>query len=277
MAIIYDLSRVPAATRAAILNSPKWRALFSKKPDSLLTISHDAKTVKGEKMGFLTAILYLSAANNSGENVCPMAAIAGCDAPCLLTAGRGAMQSVDMARLRKTLFFLQFRAEFMALLAKDIKAAERKAERLGYTLAIRLNGTSDLRVENWGIIQAFPHIQFYDYTKIANRRGLPANYDLTFSYSGATAFAPFVKTALANGLRLAVVFRSEQMVEYLIDNGATFMGREIVNGDNSDLRFTEPSNVISALYAKGRAKLDNSGFVVDGNHRELTYNVAIAA
>ena len=277
MAIIFDMSRLSPSLRSEIENSAKWRKLFSSKPDKLLSFSADAKTVKGEKKGFLTGILYLSPANSSGENVCPMAAIAACDLPCLVTAGRGAMTKVAMARLRKTLFFLQYRAEFMAVLANDIKRGERMAAKQGFSLVIRLNGTSDIRWERLGIIQAFPHVQFMDYTKIANRRNLPANYDVTYSYSGAAAFQPFVKEALANGLRLAVVFRRTEKVRYLIDNGATMYGRAIVDGDENDLRFLDPVNSIVALYAKGRAKLDNSGFVVDGNHRELIYSMAIAA
>ena len=50
---------------------------------------------------------------------------------------------------------------------------------------------------------------------------------------------------------------------YMIDNNIQFLGRDIVDGDDTDLRFLEPNDIISALYAKGRAKLDGTGFVVD--------------
>ena len=42
-----------------------------------------------------------------------------------------------------------------------------------------------------------------------------------------------------------------------------FMGRPVVDGDSDDLRFLDPDNVVVALYAKGKAKRDTSGFVVD--------------
>ena len=41
-----------------------------------------------------------------------------------------------------------------------------------------------------------------------------------------------------------------------------FKGREVVNGDESDLRFLDKSNVIVGLKAKGKAKKDTSGFVI---------------
>ena len=162
----------------------------------------------------------------------------------------------------------QYASDFLSVLVSDIKRLEKKAEKQGLTLAIRLNGTSDIRFENAlidgkNIMDHFPHIMFYDYTKQNNRKNIPANYDLTFSYSGVAGFAEYAKKALDNGLRLAVVFRNRETVETMLENGVKFLGRDIVDGDETDLRFLEPAGVVSALYAKGRAKLDGSGFVVD--------------
>jgi hypothetical protein len=72
----------------------------------MLSISSDAKTVKGLKLGFLTGILYLTPSDLSGQQVCPMAKLAECEAPCLFSAGRGAFTSVQIARLSKTDWFL---------------------------------------------------------------------------------------------------------------------------------------------------------------------------
>jgi len=261
--MIYDLSKIPASIRSEIMASAKWRELFSNKPDSMLTVSADAKTVKGEKKGFLTGILYLISSDISGENLCALAKIALCDLPCLVSAGRGRMSNVFMARLRKTLFFLQYTEEACEMIKSDIKKLEKKAKKQGFEFAVRLNGTSDIRFERYNIIQSFPHVTFYDYTKIANRRNLPANYDLTFSYSGVAAFQEHVKKALENGMRIAAVFRNRETVEYMLSNGVRYMGRDVIDGDLTDLRFLEPKNAIVALYAKGRAKMDGSGFVID--------------
>lgn len=266
--MLYNLSRLPATIRGEIINSETLSAFFNEKPNSLLSVNADAKTVKGVKMGYLTGILYLTPANSSGINLCPMAEIAQCAAPCLFTAGRGRMSTVYFARLRKTLFLQQYEAEFMALLAKDIKKIEKKAAKKGFSAAIRLNGTSDIRFENIllngeNIMAHFPHIMFYDYTKLHNRKDIPSNYDLTYSYSGVSNFAQYAKSAIDNGMRLAVVFRNRETVEYMLNYGVKYMGLDIVDGDSTDLRFLEPQGVISALYAKGRAKMDGSGFVID--------------
>ena len=106
-------------------------------------------------------------------------------------------------------------------------------------------------------MELFPDIQFYDYTKIINRDNLPANYDLTFSYSGKSEFIKYVNKAIEKNMRVAVVFKDKKNIPN------EFMGLSVVNGDNSDIRHIDPHVVIVALYAKCKAKKDNSGFVVN--------------
>jgi len=268
--LAYDISDLSLDIQLQILGSDQNRSLFSRLPEKLLGIDTNAKTVKGEKYGVKTAILYLMPAMQSGVQLCPMAKTAGCEKACLFTAGRGAMSNVMLSRLRKTLYFNQFRDQFMVQLASEIARESIKAKRQGYKLIVRLNGTSDIRFENIAlpligaptIFDVFPDIQFYDYTKIANRKNVPANYDLTFSYSGIEAYQPFVAKAVANGERIAVVFRDRAIVERMLANGETFLGLPIVDGDDSDIRHLEPRGVIVALYAKGKARRDQSGFVV---------------
>jgi hypothetical protein len=228
----------------------------------LLSVSTDAKTTKGESLGFLTGILYLAPATTTKWNTCSMAKIAECDKACLYTAGRGAFSSVQQARIRKTEWFFDNTESFMLQLAEDITKLVAKAKKLGLTPLVRLNGTSDIRWETIevsytkkNIFQMFPDVQFYDYTKDVNRKDLPSNYDLTFSYSGVEGFQPFVAKALKKQMRIAVVFRKEQ------DIPQTFMGIPVVSGDNSDVRHLD-DKVIVGLYAKGKAKLDTTGFVV---------------
>ena len=106
------------------------------------------------------------------------------------------------------------------------------------------------------IFDRFPGVQFYDYTKIANRRDIPANYDLTFSWSGISAFAEYGQRAVASGMRVAVVFKDRGSIP------AQYMGMRCVDGDDSDIRHLDPQGVVVALYAKGKAKRDTSGFVI---------------
>ena len=268
--LAFDISGLSIAIQLQILGSEANRSLFARLPEKLLGIDTNAKTIKGEKYNIKTAILYLMPAKQSGVQLCPMAAIAGCEKACLFTAGRGAMSNVMLSRLRKTLYYNQYREQFMLQLQSELIRERAKAERQGYKLVVRLNGTSDIKWENVAIgnsyrniMQALPDVQFYDYTKIANRnKGLPANYDLTFSYSGVEAYQPYVAKAVANGERIAVVFRNRSIVEAMLANGDTFLGLPIVDGDDTDIRHLDPKGVVVALYAKGKARKDTSGFVV---------------
>lgn len=266
--LAYDISALSLDIQLQILGDSKNRSLFSRLPEKLLGIDTNAKTIKGEKYGIKTAILYLMPAKQSGVQLCPMAATAGCEKACLFTAGRGAMSNVMLSRLRKTLYFNQYRDLFMNQLHNEIIRERAKAKRRGYKLIVRLNGTSDIRWENIkvsgyaNIMQAVPDITYYDYTKLANRKNVPANYDITFSYSGVPAYAPYVAKAVAKGERIAVVFRDRAIVERMLANGETFLGLPLVDGDDSDIRHLEPKGVVVALYAKGKARKDTSGFVV---------------
>ena len=235
---------------------------------NIFSVGADAKTVKGQKLGFLTGIMYLAPSDLSGHEVCPMAKLAECKAPCLNMAGRGAFSNVQRARIAKTKRFFEERADFMADVAYSIDALIRKAKRLGLTPLVRLNGTSDIAFENIpvtvrgfyhaSIMAAYPNVQFYDYTKLPTRKNIPANYDLTFSYSGVAGFKPVIGKALLNEkiARIAVVFDRVENIP------STFEGRDVLSGDNSDVRHLDRQGAIVALYAKGNAKKDYSGFVV---------------
>ncbi len=60
---------------------------------------------------------------------------------------------------------------------------------------------------------------------------------------------------MENGNNIAVVFRKSLP--------KTFKGFKVINGDNHDLRFVDGSGVIVGLTAKGKAKKDTTGFVID--------------
>lgn len=223
---------------------------------NLLSASHDSKTIKGEKKGFLTGIMYLSPADSSGiTNVC-VNATPGCKASCLNTAGRGVFSAVQQGRLRKTKWMVDDRESFVLQLMIDITALEKKAKREGLIPCVRLNGTSDLPWLAHRLAKAFPHIQFYDYTKHPKpwKRTLP-NYHLTFSLSETNEKE--AREALAHGINVAVVFRTKKGQPL----PAEYLGVPVIDGDLTDLRFTDPQGVVVGLYAKGRAKKDCTGFV----------------
>lgn len=227
--------------------------------------TQNAKTIKGEKLGYTTFILYLSPhkQNSLGKNICPRAT-AGCAAACLFTAGMGKFSNVKKARMQKTEYFLTNRAEFMQQLAKEIKAGIKKygADKM----AIRLNGTSDIPFENIpvdnhaNIMEMFPMVQFYDYTKIYSRliKVLPSNYHLTFSRAETTDNQAEADRALKLGFNIATVFAVKNESDLPLE----YKGTKVVNGDEHDLTFLHDHGVILGLKAKGDAKKDTTGFVV---------------
>jgi hypothetical protein len=224
----------------------------------LLSVNADTKTIKSNKAGFLTGILYLAPYDLSGVNLCPFAKVAECHVACLNTAGRGNFSNVKSARLRKAKLFNDNRGEFMAQLIDDINKLKRQAKKKNLQPVVRLNGTSDIEWENirvgeYTIFDLFPDLQFYDYTKNPNRKNLPSNYDLTFSYSGVESFIKFNRQALSNNMRIATVFKIMP---------SEFLGRQVINGDDHDARFIEDKNLVIGLKAKGKARQDKTGFVV---------------
>ena len=119
--------------------------------------------------------------------------------------------------------------------------------------------------DNKNIFQLFPEVQFYDYTKHPARNiegKAPGNYDLTYSFSGITPKNVTIKGLLnPSNSRVAVVFQNQK------DIPTNFRGWVTIDGDNTDVRHIEPKSVVVALYAKGKAKADTSGFTqIKGIH-----------
>jgi hypothetical protein len=148
--------------------------------------------------------------------------------------------------------FFEQRDEFLVALEADIRKGIKQAEKKGMIPAFRLNGTSDIAWEKYGIIQKFPEVQFYDYTKIRNRKvAALSNYHLTFSKADGNDMD--VRLVASAGMNVAVVFK---------DVPDSYIGRTVIDGDDTDLRFLDPKGVVVGLKAKGRARKDTSGFVV---------------
>jgi hypothetical protein len=236
-------------------------------PYKTLLGTSSTKTVKGEKLGFLTAILYLT----PDDNICAMARLAGCMEGCLYSSGRGAFNSVQNARKAKTEFWYANQRAFLLSLCADVWSLQRSAAKSNQKLLVRPNGTSDIPWENFKVLddktifQLFHDVQWYDYTKHPSRNLVgktPGNYDLTYSFSSITPKPISIKGLTnKNNSRVAVVFQRKQ------DIPSSFRSWEVIDGDDTDVRHIEPKNVVVALYAKGKAKKDHSGFVqIKGVH-----------
>jgi len=227
----------------------------------LLTVGNP-KTLKGQGLRYLTAILHLAPHRLSGVmNACPYAT-EGCIGGCLNKAGRGGIfrkgedtNAIQKARIARTRWLAADRAGFLAHLHKEIKAHVRRAYRAEMVPAIRPNGTSDIAWERVApeLFDRWNLVRWYDYTKGAHRLGqTPPNYSLTLSRSESNE-AECLR-ALANGHNVAAVFAG--------DLPATHHGFPVINADEHDLRFLDPRGVWCGLRAKGPARRDASGFVI---------------
>ena len=237
---------------------------------SILTFS-SPKLDKGEKYGWLSAVLYLMPADFSGlANLCPMAS-EGCKASCLVTAGRASMarefdarglpvNTIMAARQRRTVEYLADREGFVRRFYPEVLTLINRAKRHGKRAALRLNGTSDIAWwRNAAVVELLKplvdggKLVMYDYTKVAaNLKRAPSWYDLTLSRSERNAAD--VAAALENNCKVAVVFAGKLP--------ATYLGHRVVDGDAHDLTFLHNGPIILGLKAKGRAKKDETGFVV---------------
>lgn len=222
----------------------------------LLNVDANAKTVKGQKKGFLTGILYLAPAKLSGVEVCPFRS-PGCTHLCLNTAGMGVYDTVQAARIRKTKEYFADKAAFLDKLEKEAKAVIRKADKMGLIPVFRFNGTSDMPALALNMAERLPGHQLYDYTKIPKPwERERQNYHLTFSLSENNW--PEAQEALENGVSVAVVFDTKKDKPLPV----MWRGYLVVDGDDTDLRFLDPKGVIIGLRAKGRARTqDVHGFV----------------
>ena len=198
-----------------------------------------------------TYCLYLAPANLSGRNVCPNST--NCAPYCLYGSGLtmidilSGKNKITHSRIKKTKLFFSNRKVFMSILVSEIRKEKVKYEKLGYEFSVRLNGTSDLSPELFvlngkNILEIFPDIQFYDYSKVENRFKLTKkynNYDISFSYDGFNMDKCI--NAIKNNIRISMVF--ESIPNY-------FNGIKVINGDKYDARYLDPTNVIIGLKLK---------------------------
>ena len=258
---------------------------------ALLSVSADAKTVKGQAYGYLTGIMYLAPSKLSGRNLCPDAS-PGCIAACLNTAGRGVFSTVQQGRIKRSHYFRDDRVGFMAQLVREVAGLVRKSERMGLTPLVRLNGTSDIPWENVpapacevcarpfvrlsgdvngcpvhgirgcvrNIMACFPAIQFYDYTKSAIRMWrfldgrMPGNYHLTFSRSECNDQDAL--GVLSRGGNVAVVFDTKRGAAL----PTAWQSFTVIDGDVNDAR---PGDVAGAYNgANGLASVKHHGVVI---------------
>lgn len=229
---------------------------------NLLSVNSNPKIQKSNTLSekYWSCILHLRPINT---RICPYQIQAGCKEACLNTAGMGGVfPSIQDARQRKTDLFLNNRDEFMTQLVLDVIKFIGACGRKGKKPVIRLNGTSDIQYEKiiveggQNIFEMFPQVQWYDYTKIPTRKvdHIP-NYHLTWSYSEAHSEYAHLFDEVKHKYNIAVVFKDKLP--------KTFRGLRVIDGDKHDLRFMDKAKRVVGLVAKGPAKKEDNGFVID--------------
>jgi len=220
----------------------------------------NAKTSKNDQD---TYILYLAPykQNSKGINICPKAS-KGCAAACLFSAGRGAFSNVIKARQNKTEYYLNDKKAFINQLASELIKIDKKASKNTNQTLIRLNGTSDLDFifllkKYAGFdISNYNNLHFYDYTKIlgkVKKYSNDKNYTLTFSRAEDNEEDIF--KAVQYGANVSAVFNGELP--------QTYKGIPVMDGDKTDNEMLKYKGFILGLKAKGKARTDKSGFVIN--------------
>lgn len=148
---------------------------------------------------------------------------------------------------------------FKKLLLQDLSLFSSYCKEHNLKGFVRLNGTSDidwskikLINSNMNIYSIFPNLMFYEYTKDWGRKSTQSNYYITYSASEATTTHQIVNK-INEGNNVAVVFNK-------VPN--KHLGIDVINGDETDLRPFDKRRKIVGLLAKGKAKRDNTGFVI---------------
>ena len=226
------------------------------------SVASSSKIAKGLKYNEMTYILYLAPAEQSGYNVCPMST-EECRTACLSESGHNRIDvkknAINKARIKKTKLFFEERDFFMSWLVKEITKAKIDADTKGYRFSVRINGTSDIdlttfKIGGRNILEIFPLIQFYDYTKVAKRFKLLEkypNYDLTYSFSGYNMIQCLDLLENKKG-RVAMVFEGKVLPK-------TFLDYKVIDGDEYDMRYMDEQGVIVGLkFKKVRNKIDTN-------------------
>ena len=230
-------------------------------------LSKGSTNTKTAKNSIETYILYLSphTQNSKKINICPRAS-KGCAAACLFSAGRGKFSNVIASRTNKTEYYLSDKKVFINQLSKELIKIANKSIKQNKKIAIRLNGTSDQdfialikKYNNLDLLNSdqFKNLVFYDYTAILGKikKYINTSYSLTLSRKEDNETE--ILEALKVGGNVAAVFKG--------DLPTTYKGYNVVNGDSSDLEMIYNKNVILGLKAKGDAKRDTTGFVIQNN------------
>lgn len=220
-------------------------------------LTYNGKKVMSTGLGFASA---QKINDEQRATTCPQSGI--CEDLCLgetsgqnlLYGGEGQWRSGPrLSQYLKTEALVVNPEAFAIAMIKQIESFRKAARDLDYHPAIRLNVTSDFNPATFeNIINMFPDVTFYDYTKLDTKPIAP-NHHLTYSSTGAsqvvgkkTIFNKFsnwdrmVDKILPSGRNVAMAFTSRSSMPKFVKDERTGKTFEVWNGDEYDARFLDP-------------------------------------
>ena len=218
-------------------------------------------------------------------NVCPFATV--CVKPCLAHQGQGPVPNVAGPRVAKTVLWFLARDWFLAKLRRELENFRKRES--ADIIGVRLNMFSDIPWEYYGIIENFPGIMFYDYTKNPRRVGMiRPNYWITFSYDGTND--KHAENVLRNGGNVSVVFYNEPST-LLAEHGSaaacgkaahrqvlpkSWRGFPAIDGGKTDWRPDDPRGVVIGLRLLARTYDSRNDAIESGFAQLHTPEFAVA-
>ncbi len=237
-------------------------------------------TYEGQSVASLGLGLASAQSLNTQERVttCPKSAI--CEGLCLGdTSGQNQLyggedefrQGPRLSQYLKTEALMLNPDAFGVVLAHEIQSFANKTKQMDYQPAIRLNVTSDIPPKVYkGIIDLFPNVMFYDYTKLYGNDSIAPNHHITYSSSGISQvvngelivnkFSTWDKDVkkLLSGKNVAMAFTSRNDIPNFVIDEKTGNKFEVWNGDNYDARFLDPKRDDGVGYIIGLTNKDRT-------------------
>ena len=175
--------------------------------------------------------------------------------------------------------------------AGESGACKTSTERLGMEFSVRLNCTSDISplafvLDGKNILEIFPNVSFYDYTKVKSRWEVAEryeNYYITYSRDGSVENEEECLEWLRRGNNVAVVFGVTKPSEL----PKKWKGYEVLVGDDYDYRVWDKlqvgKQIVGLVYKVGKNDFDvvngkhvfrgipNSPFIISPNDRDCEF------
>ena len=238
-------------------------------------LTYNGKKVMSTGLGFASA---QKINDEQRATTCPQSGI--CEDLCLgetsgqnlLYGGEGQWRSGPrLSQYLKTEALVVNPEAFAIAMIKQIESFRKAARDLDYHPAIRLNVTSDFNPATFeNIINMFPDVTFYDYTKL-DTKPIASNHHLTYSSTGASQvvgdkiiFNKFsnwdrmVDKILPSGRNVAMAFTSRSAMPKFVQDERTGKTFEVWNGDEYDARFLDP------------VKEDGNGLIIGLTNKDNT-------